>query len=170
MPTGIDDVTAQVTNFTWSAFFGLLLTVINGTAVGIWLRTRPKMKELDQSADDRLRDSLLARVEKLESDLTAQRVFYEDKLDKLTAAHDAKFEKLQAEYEGAAQIARHELANAKMRFRALVMLLKRLPNPPEGLTAILADIEAMEAEQARAEAAEKGARAGAKIAGTGAMP
>ena len=129
------------------------------TLIGIVLRSRVPMRKMKIDADERLREDLLARVEKLESKLEETRAFYEAKMDQL-----------QAEYEAGARVARHELANAKMRFRALVMLLKRLPNPPEGLTAILVDIEAMEAEQSRAEAAEKGAQSGARVAAATAVP
>lgn len=113
---------------------------------------RPKMQELEIGSDQQFRADLIERVTKLETELRDTRAHYEEKLERLTAAHEAEV-----------RIARHELGNAKMRFRALVMLLKRLPAPPEGLTAILADIEAMEAEQAVAEAAEKGAVSAAKI-------
>lgn len=113
------------------------------------------MREIQRSAEEKLRDDLIARVEKLETRLEETRTHYESKL-----------EKLGADYEVAQRTARHELNNVKMRFRALVMLLKRLPNPPEMLVAILADIESMEAEQMHAEALEKGAVSAAKIAAT----
>ena len=155
MPTA-DQIPTTVTNFTWSAFFGLVVAVINGTALGWWVKTRPNMRKLEVNADQQFRTDLLARVTKLEAELKETRTHYEERIDRLSAANDA-----------AERIARHQLNNAKMRFRALVMLLKRLPNPPEGLTAILNDIEAMEHEQSLAEAAEKGAVAAAKITAAG---
>lgn len=138
--------------------------------LGIAIRQINPWRKQSIAAEEKLRQDLLTRVEKLETDLKDQRLYYEDKLEKLAAAYDQKVDRLEAEYEAAARIARHELGNAKMRFRALVMLLRRLPNPPDGLAGILDDIEAMEAEQARAEALEKGAQSGAKIARVGVEP
>lgn len=141
--------------FGWGAVFALLNLILGGGVFASWVRSRPKMREIQRSAEEKLRDDLIARVEKLESRLEETRTHYESKL-----------EKLGADYEVAQRTARHELNNVKMRFRALVMLLKRLPNPPEMLVAILADIESMEAEQMHAEALEKGAVSAAKIAAT----
>ena len=117
------------------------------------------MRKLKLEADTKLIDALSKRVDKLETDIGEQRNYYETKIDRIEASNDAR-----------ERIARHELNNVKMRLRALVMLLKRLPDPPQMLKEILADIEAMEAEQAQAEAAEKGAQAGAKIAATNGKP
>jgi len=130
----------------WTGVIGLF---------GIILRSRVPMRKLKLDADTKLIDALGKRVDKLETDISDQRVYYETKIDRIEALNDAR-----------ERIARHELNNVKMRLRALVMLLKRLPDPPPMLKEILADIEAMEAEQALTEAAEKGAQAGAKIAAT----
>jgi hypothetical protein len=147
---------------TWvtavSVVAGLLTLIIK--QIGPW-------RKQTTDAQDKLIETLGARVDKLELDLQEQRRFYEDKIEKQAASYDQKMDKLQAENEATNRIARHELANAKMRFRALVMLLKRLPSPPEGLNAILRDIETMEADQALAEAAEKGAQSGARVAAAG---
>ena len=134
----------------WTGVFGLF---------GIILRSRVPMRKLKLEADTKLIDALSKRVDKLETDIGEQRNYYETKIDRIEASNDAR-----------ERIARHELNNVKMRLRALVMLLKRLPDPPQMLKEILADIEAMEAEQAQAEAAEKGAQAGAKIAATNGKP
>ncbi len=141
--------------FGWGAIFALINLALGSGVLAAWVRNRPKMREIERSAEEKLRDDLIARVEKLETRLEDTRSHYE-----------AKLEKLAADYDVAQRTARHELNNVKMRFRALVMLLKRLPNPPEMLVAILADIETMEAEQMHAEALEKGAVSAAKIAAT----
>lgn len=152
-----------VSGWSYSSMLMVLLNLLVGGGLVAWIKGRPKMLETQKNADGRLQDQLLARVDKLESDLKEQRVYYEDKLDKLSATYTAKVDRLEAEHEARIRISRHELNNAKMRFRSLIMLLKRLPNPPDGLLAILDDIEAMEVEQTRSEAAEKGAVSGAKI-------
>jgi uncharacterized membrane protein YkoI len=152
-----------VEGWSYGSYLMVLLNLLVGGGLVAWIKSRPKMHEIAAQAEEKFRADTVARVSKLEADLKEQRTYYEDKLEKLSAAYEAKVDRLQADYEAAARISRHELANAKMRFRALIMLLKRLPNPPDGLTQILDDIEAMEADQARSEAAEKGAVSGAKI-------
>ncbi|MBB5709359.1 hypothetical protein [Sphingomonas xinjiangensis] len=160
-------ITASGAAGSFLLFLGLVVRQINP-----WRKQTLEAEQASRAqaiaVDQKLREDMLGRIEKLEADLKEQRLYYEDKLDKLTAAYDQKVDRLEAEYEAAARIARHELGNAKMRFRALVMLLRRLPNPPDGLSGILDDIEAMEAEQTKAEALEKGAQSGAKIARAGA--
>ncbi|WP_242183060.1 hypothetical protein [Sphingomonas sp. CARO-RG-8B-R24-01] len=136
----------------WAAIFGLFQIVLGGGVLASWIKNRPKMREIERNAETKLRDDLIARVERLETRVEETRSFYERKI-----------ERLQADYEAAQRIARHELANAKMRFRALIMLLKRLPDPPDGLAMILIDIENMELEQAKNEALEKGVVSAAKI-------
>jgi len=163
MPDGGPVEAVAVHGWSYSSIGIALLNVLMGGGLVAWIKNRPKMRELAAQAEEKFRADTVSRVTKLEADLKEQRLYYEDKLEKLSAAYDAKVDRLQADYEAAARISRHELANAKMRFRALIMLLKRLPNPPAGLSDILQDIEVMEAEQGRSEAAEKGAVSGAKI-------
>ena len=158
---GVEHV--AVSGWSYGSIGIVVLNLLLGGGLVTWLKGRPKMREIEQAAEDKFRADTVARVSKLEADLKEQRTYYEEKLEKLSASYDSKVDRLQADYEAAARISRHELANAKMRFRALIMLLKRLPDPPAGLEAILADIETMEADQARSEAAEKGAVSGAKI-------
>jgi hypothetical protein len=167
MPDGGPVEAVAVHGWSYGSIGIALLNVLLGGGLVAWIKSRPKMRELEKQSEEKLRDDLISRVTKLESDLKEQRTYYEEKLDKLSTAYDTKVDRLQAEHEAAARIARHELGNAKMRFRALIMLLKRLPNPPDGLAAILDDIEAMEAEQGRSEAAEKGAVSGARIIAAG---
>jgi hypothetical protein len=137
--------------FSWGAA-GIWVLVALGSGFAWWIRTRPKMHEIDKTAEATLITALSARVDKLELALTEQRDYYERKLEQLNLIYDAD-----------KRVSRHELGNVKMRFKALIMLLKRLPDPPSMLIEILADIETMEAEQNRAEALEKGAQSGVGI-------
>lgn len=56
-------VPTEVTNFTWSALFGLIAVLINGTAFGVWLKTRPLMK---QRENERELTALTARAEDMD--------------------------------------------------------------------------------------------------------
>ena len=138
------------TGFTWTSAgaWGAFLTLL-----GMAVKQAVPWRKVKLEADTLLIETLSKRVDKLEKDLSDQRLYYEARIDKLVATHEA-----------AQRVSRHELGNVKMRFRALVMLLKRLPDQSPALMAILADIEAMEAEQAKAEALEKGAQSGERIA------
>jgi DNA repair exonuclease SbcCD ATPase subunit len=149
----IATIPVSMSGITWTTVLvGVANLLIGGFGVA-WMRSRPKMHEIDKTAEAKLIDALSARVDKLETALTEQRDHYERKLELLATTYDED-----------KRISRHELNNVKMRFKALVMLLKRLPEPPAMLIAILADIETMETEQMRAEALEKGARSGARVA------
>jgi hypothetical protein len=154
--TGSSIPEVAVAGWSWTTVGVGLLNLLVGGALVAWIKSRPQMRKLEKEAEEKLIDTLSARVDKLEAEIRNQRDHYEQKIDRL-----------QATYEADKRISRHELGNVKMRFRALVMLLKRLPDPPPMLAAILADIENMEAEQARAEALEKGAQAGARIDASG---
>lgn len=141
MPT--DNVTTTVTNFTWSALFGLLAVVINGTGLGIWLRTRPNMKKLEVDADQRLRDDLLTRVEKLERKLDEER----------------------AQHEAVVSIMRHRLNNSDQCIEALLLVLDDDDLPPKVKRAVTA-IKEMRVRQRETEAIEKATIAAAKITAT----
>lgn len=142
-----------VSGISWTTVLVGILNLLVGGALVSWIRSRPSLRGIDKAAEAKLIEALSSRVDKLENALTEQRDHYERKLEVLAE-----------NYEADKRISRHELGNVKMRFKALVMLLKRLPEPPAMLIAILADIETMEAEQMRAEALEKGARSGARVA------
>jgi vacuolar-type H+-ATPase subunit E/Vma4 len=139
----------------WGAIFGLLNLLLGGGVVATWIKNRPKMRELVQTAEEKLRDDLITRVEKLEAANEKMRQEYEARISAIVASSEAN----QA-------VLRHELQNVRACFNALMMLLKRMPNPPETLAAIIADVESMRSDQMRAEALEKGAVAAAKIVAT----
>ena len=131
MPIG-DQIPTTVTNFTWSAFFGLVVAVINGTALGWWIKTRPNMRKLDQDADQRLRDDLIARVDKLERKLDEERV-----------QHDAVL-----------AIMRHRLNNSDQCIEALLLVLDDEDLPPKVKRAVTT-IKLMRERQRTDEALEK---------------
>lgn len=86
MPTG-NGIPTEVTNFTWSAFFGLLAVIINGTAFGVWLKTRPAMKKLEI---DREAGALATRGEDMD-DMRKRISDLETKVDTAVAsAHAAE--------------------------------------------------------------------------------
>ena len=69
-------IPTSVTNFTWSAFFGLLAVIINGTAFGVWLKTRPVTRKIDVDADEKLRSEMWKDIEalKLSKEDTSRRL------------------------------------------------------------------------------------------------
>jgi len=143
MPTS-DIIPTQVTNFTWSAFFGLLLTVINGTAVGIWLKTRPVSRKIEVDAHQRLRDDLIGRVDKLERKLDEER----------------------AQHEAVVSIMRHRLDNSDQCIEALLLVLDDDDLPPKLKRAVTA-IKAMRERQRFDEALEKATIHAANVAAMG---
>lgn len=170
MPAG-SGIPTEVTNFTWSAFFGLLAVVINGTGLGIWLKTRPNMKKLDVDADESLRLQLLNRLDKVEAQLekereerSADRRELENRIERQRELYEAKLETERARHEAAEMLSRHKVRNLEQCLSAFLWMAEKRPdNIPE----VVAEIRRMRAEQEAAEAAEKGAVAGARIVAAG---
>jgi hypothetical protein len=138
-----DQIPTTVTNFTWSAFFGLLAVIINGSAFGIWLKTRPTNRKLDIDADQRLREDLISRVEKLERKLDEER----------------------AQHEAVVSIMRHRLNNSDQCIEALLLVLDDDDLPPKVKRAVTA-IKQMRDRQRSEEAVEKATIQAARIAAT----
>lgn len=66
MPT-TDQIPTTVTNFTWSAFFGLLVAIINGSALGIWLKNRAANRRVELDGDEKLRSEMWRDIEALKA-------------------------------------------------------------------------------------------------------
>lgn len=130
----------------WGAIFGMVNAVLGGGILGAWIKLRPKMREVNLTAEEKLRDDLIARVQKLES--AAE-----------TAA--AKLEAERARHEAEMSIMRHRVNNADACLDALLMLLK---TSPEKVDEAVGHIETMRARQQQEIALERGAQAGAKVA------
>ena len=145
-------VPVAVHGFTWTAGLVGLLNVLFAGALVTWVKTRPKMKQLEADAEKVFRDDVVARVRIVEEALETQRSDYERRL----AEKDAN-------YEAQIRVMRHELNNVRTCFDALMLLLKRMPDAPEQLATIISDIEAMRARQMNAEAQEKGTFLAAKF-------
>lgn len=133
-----------VTGWTWTTKLVALLNVMVGGGIGAaWIRSRPKMRELEKSAEERLRDDLINRVEKLERKLDEERT----------------------QHEAVVTLLRHRLNNSDQCIDALLMLLEAAPDRvPEAVS----KIKEMRARQRTDEAIEKGAYLGAKTAAAGA--
>lgn len=71
-----DMIPTVVTNFTWSAFFGLVIAVINGSAFAYWIKTRPVMRKVDVEADEKLRSEMWKDIAalKLAKDMQSSRL------------------------------------------------------------------------------------------------
>lgn len=126
-----------------------------------WIRSRPAMRKMRLEADASLRAELLERlalvertaeerVGKLEKKLDDQRSEYETRM----ALKDAKFDREMA-------ILRHRANNMAQCLDAIVMLVEASPNDA---SSHIVKVKEMRARQEIAEAAEKGAFAGDKIA------
>lgn len=125
--------------FGWGAIFGLLNLLLGGGILTAWVKLRPKMRELEKNAEEKLRDDLIARVEKLEKKLDEERV-----------SHEAEM-----------TVMRHRLNNSEQCLDALLLLLKAAPNK---VAEAVKHIEEMRVRHKSEEALEKGAIVAAKIA------
>ena len=117
-----------------------------GTLVGIVLKGRVPMRKMKLDADEKLRDDLMARVQKLEADAAAAATLREAE----RARHEAEM-----------AIMRHRVNNSDQCLDALLLLLK---TSPEKVDQAVQHIEAMRQRQKDEIALEKGAQAGAKVA------
>jgi hypothetical protein len=138
-----EPVAVSIGGFTWTAW---LLIPLNALGIGgiaiAWLRTRPKMKEIEQSTEERLRTDLLTRVEKLER-----------KIDEKEAQHTAEM-----------AIMRHRVNNSEQCLDALLLLIEQSPDKVKDAVAM---IKEMRARQRESETQEKAAFHAAKIARAG---
>jgi signal transduction histidine kinase len=132
-------IPVAVHGFTWTtALVGLLNLLVGGGLVA-WIKQRPRMKEIQANADERLRTDLITRVEKLERKIDAER----------------------DRYEALIAIMRHRLNNSDQCIDALLMLLE---TAPERVADAVSMIKEMRSRQREAEAAEKAAFHAANIA------
>lgn len=139
-------IPVSVGGFTWSAFFGLLAVLINGTAVGIWLRTRPRMAEIASLRDESEAVRLATRV---------------DTLEKMVERLHAKIDQERAEHDALMSIMRHRVANSRATLKAIVMMLRV---NPDKVADALNQIDSMLAEQEAAERDERAAFDRARMA------
>jgi phage shock protein A len=128
-----------VGDFTWSTLFGALVVLINGTAFGVWLKTRPRMAEIQSHREESEAARLGARV---------------DTLEKMVDRLHSKIDQERAEHDALITVMRHRLNNSREVLRSMITLLRVAP---EKVSVALDRIEAMMAEQEKQEAAEKAA-------------
>ncbi|WP_174286620.1 hypothetical protein [Sphingomonas bacterium] len=138
--------------WSWTTVGVGLLNLLVGGALVAWIKQRPKMRELEQNAEGKLRDDLMERVRKLEADATAQAALREAE----RARHEAEM-----------KIMRHRVNNSDQCLDALLLLLK---TAPEKVNQAVQHIEEMRTRQRGEIAAEKGAQAGAQVAVTAVLP
>ena len=134
----------------WGAVFGAINAILGGGILGAWIKLRPKMREVNLTAEEKLRDGLIARIDKLEDDVA-----------EAIALRDTE----RARHEAEMAIMRHRVNNSDQCLDALLLLLKAAP---EKVDQAVKHIEAMRARQKEEIAVEKGAQAGALVAA--AMP
>jgi len=138
MSNEADAIPVALHGFTWTTALVGLLNLLVGGALVSWIRSRPRLKEIEVDADSDLRKDLLKRVETLER-----------KLDEERAIHEAQI-----------AIMRHRLNNSDQCIDALLMLLE---TSPDKVSEAVGMIKEMRARQREAEAQEKAAFHAAKI-------
>ena len=119
-----------VTGFSWTTIMVTLLNLLVGGGLVAWVKTRPKMRELEKTAEEKLRDDLISRVEKLERQGEEER----------------------ARHEAVVAIMRHRLNNVTQCLDALLMLIEQDPLKAQEAAA---RVREMRSRQEAAEAAEK---------------
>lgn len=120
-----------------------------GVLVAILLSSWKPFQKMKVDRDVTLVATLIARVEKLETDLTAVTRSLEDKLERERAAHDSLIGMM-----------RHRLNNVQACLDALLMLLKHDPSRAAEAVALIED---MRTRQTLYEAQEAAAIAAARI-------
>ena len=131
----------SVSGFSWTTVFTLLLNLLVGGALVGWIKTRPKMRELEQTAEERFIDTLSKRVSNLEDDLKNERI-----------RHDAE-----------ASLLRHRANNSDQCLDALLLLLESMDDLPDRVKRALGSVKEMRVRQKQEEALEKGAMKGAQL-------
>lgn len=131
-----------VHGFPWATVLFALANLLCGGAFVAWVKSRPRLKEIEQSTEEKLRADLLTRVEKLEQ-----------KLEEKEAQHAAEM-----------AIMRHRVNNSDQCLDALLLLLEQSPGKVKDAVARIKD---MRARQREAEATEKAAFHAAAIARAG---
>lgn len=134
-----EPVAVVAQGFGWTAAGAWTAAIL---LAGVLIRQIVPWRKQNIDAEQRLREDLLARVEKLESTLERER-----------ARHDAE-----------RALDRHRLNNVTQCFDAIILMLEATP---ERAQEIVTRIKEMRSTQMRAEALEKAAIHAAEIQETG---
>lgn len=125
---------------------------IFGGAVATWLRTRPRMKEVELQGEAQLWTriaALEARAELQDTRLQQEREQCDERIARIEQRHDAEM----VELKGQVQVLRHDRNNLRQCFNAMIAMLKQ-----EGadVAQVVASIEEMLAHGDKVIAVEKG--------------
>ncbi len=126
--------------WSWTTVLVGLLNLLVGGALVAWIKQRPKMRELEQTAEAKLRDDLMERVRKLEASAEAHAI-----------AREAE----RLRHEAEMSIMRHRVNNSDQCLDALLLLLK---TAPDKVAEAVGHIETMRSRQREEIAVEKGAQ------------
>jgi hypothetical protein len=126
---------------------GLLIVLVGGALVA-WIKNPAPIRKLAKEAEEKLRDDLIPRVEKLET-----------KVDTERDRHHAELAAMHADCDAEIRIMRHRVNNLTQCFDAFVMMARKIP---EALDVVQSVVE-MRERQIIAEAAEKSGIEAAKI-------
>lgn len=139
----------SVTGWSWTTGMVGLLNLLVGGALVAWIKQRPKMKELQGSAQDKLVDDLMGRVTKVEELLESQRKEYESRLEKEKMLHEAEI-----------RIMRHRMNNLD---QCLTMLLVLIEQDPAKAQAAAIKVREMRALQESREVLERSIMTGESL-------
>lgn len=128
-----------VAGWSWTTIMVTVLNVLVGGGLVAWIKTRPKMAEIQTQREESEAARLSARVETLE---------------KMVERLHAKIDQERAEHDALMSIMRHRVANSRATLKAIVMMLRV---NPDKVTEALNQIEAMLSEQEMAEREERAA-------------
>ena len=123
----------------WGAIFGFVNLILGGGVLGAWIKNRPKMREVTLTAEEKLRDDLIARVTKLEADVQIR----ERERDNERARHEAEL-----------RMMRHRLNNSDQGIEALLLILDD-DDLPDRLKIKVQRIRDLRARQKDAEERER---------------
>lgn len=134
----------------WSQLLLVLVPAVAsgifGGAVATWLRTRPKLKEIELQGEA----ALWTRIAALEASQESERKTCDERIERIESRHAEDVGKLEREV----RVLRHDRNNVRQALNAMFVMLKR---EDANVPAIVADIEDMLERGDKVIALEKGA-------------
>jgi hypothetical protein len=125
----------------WAAIFSLVNLIIGGGAFAAWIKLRPKMRELQLTAQEQFIETLAARLDKVEVGREADRRMHYIQVARLEARHAAQ-----------RSLDRHKFNNSEACLDALLIRLEA-GQPVAEAVRLVQDMRIRQRESERTEAA-----------------
>lgn len=155
-------VPVAVHGFTWTAGLMAILNLLVGGALVAWIKQRPKMRELEQTAEEKFVATLTERVTTVERQREEDRQRY----DASVASIEQKMDAERNRHEVEARLLRHRANNSDQCVDTLIILLEDAEGLPDRVRRAITAVKEMRARQKQQEALEKGSMLGAQLAKT----